>query len=70
MKKQKPDPDFCYRSNNGRGPLEAKVVEIAQDEDRIVLERRHKKARRNTTIFELSLKFFLSPRCGWLRMQR
>jgi hypothetical protein len=70
MKKQKPDPEFCYLSNNGKGPLEAKVIEIAQDENRIVLERRHKNARRNTAIFELPLNFFLSPKCGWLRVQR
>ena len=69
MKKQKPDPDFCYRSNNGRGPLEAKVVTIAPDKDTIVLERRHQRARRNTAIFELSLRFFLSPKCGWVRVK-
>ena len=70
MKKQKPDPEFCYLSNGGKGPLEAKIVEIAQDENRIVLERRHKSARRNTAIFELPLNFFLSPKCGWLRVHR
>lgn len=71
MKKQKPnDKDFCYLSNNGKGPLEAKVVEIVQDQDRIVLERRHKNARRNTALFELPLRFFLSPKCGWTRVQR
>ena len=70
MKKQKPDPEFCYLSNGGRGPLEAKIIEIAQDKDRIVLERRHKNARRNTAVFELPLKFFLSSKCGWLRVQR
>lgn len=69
MKKQKPDAEFCYRSNNGKGPLEAKVVSIAVDEDTIVLERRHENARRNTAIFELSLRFFLSPKCGWVRTQ-
>jgi len=69
-KKQRPDAEFCYLSNNGRGPLEAKVIEISQDEDRIILERRHKNAHRNTAIFELPLHFFLSPKCGWLRVQR
>ena len=71
MKKQKRgDPGFCYLSNNGRGPLEAKIVSIAVDDDTVILERRHKNARRNTSVFELSsLRFFLSPKCGWTKIE-
>ena len=68
MKKRKPDPDYCYRSNYGKGPLEAKIVSIAPENDTVILERRHQNARRNSTLFELSWKFFTSPKCGWIRV--
>lgn len=53
-----------YLSNNGRGPMMARVLCAT---DKIVkLEKwntKSKNPRRES--FPLSLKFFTSPRCGW-----
>lgn len=51
-----------YRSNDGRGPLTARILCVSFD--KVTMERFGPKGGRRTR-FELPLKFFLSPRCGW-----
>ena len=51
-----------FRSNDGVGPLTARIL-CATDRE-VTMERWHgnwRKAKR----FVLSLKFFMSPACGW-----
>lgn len=60
------DTNIIYRSNDGRGPDNARIIRIA--DDKVVMERwgkfgRKKKGRRQ---FELPIKFFLSDSCGWV----
>lgn len=56
-----------WRSNNGAGPLTARVLCVS---DGVVILERWKgkrKGNQNLRRFELPLKFFLSDKCGWKR---
>jgi hypothetical protein len=53
-----------FRSNYGSGPLVARILS-ATDKD-LRMERWPQSGGRKTR-FTLSLKFFLSPRCGWVK---
>ena len=60
-------PDTLFRSNNGAGPLLARILAV---KDGIVyLERWTEKGKRRTR-FTLTEKFLQSPRCGWKRVER
>lgn len=55
-----------FLSNYGKGPLTARIL-CATDKT-VRMERWRGKGRyRSTVQFELPLKFFLSPACGWVR---
>lgn len=51
-----------YRSNDGAGPLTARILCVTNDE--VLIERWHHRASKAKR-FRLPLRFFLSPRCGW-----
>lgn len=62
------DSTDIYYSNNGAGPLMARILYATNDT--VHMERWHLtgQARRR---FELPISYFLSPRCGWkLRKER
>jgi hypothetical protein len=56
------DHDARYRSNDGKGPLTARILCATTDE--VTMERWSNEHGKRTR-FTLPLKFFLSPRCGW-----
>ena len=51
-----------YRSNDGIGPLTARILCASNTE--VKMERWNRNWRKAVR-FVLPLKFFLSPRCGW-----
>lgn len=57
-----------WMSNNGKGPMMARVLSAT---DKIVhLERWNSKNKRpRPKQFPLSLRFFTSERCGWKRVE-
>lgn len=53
-----------YRSNNGKGPLRARLV--AADNRTVTLERWDERSKRKRrTVFKLPRRFFVSASCGW-----
>jgi hypothetical protein len=52
-----------YRSNNGTGPLRARVIKI--EGDRVFMERTQSARGPFAVRFTLSLAFWKSPRNGW-----
>jgi hypothetical protein len=56
------DQNDRYRSNNGVGPLLARILCVT---DKTVKMERWPEKGAGRTRFELSIKFFRSPRCGW-----
>lgn len=63
---QKVKPGVEFVSNDGKGPMRARILEVT--EAGVAMERWHVNAKRNTAYFVLSLEFLLSPRCGWKRI--
>jgi hypothetical protein len=61
------DQNDRYLSNDGKGPLTARILCVTQDT--VKLERWNKSRIRGHVRFELPLKFFVSPRCGWKRIE-
>jgi hypothetical protein len=62
------DPDARYRSNDGKGPLLARMVDVT--ETAFVMEHWHPRKHSMKTKFELPIWFLLySPSCGWKRIQ-
>lgn len=59
------DQNDIYRSNRGAGPLHARIL-CATDET-VKMERWEDRPDR-TTRFELSIKYLLSPGCGWKKI--
>lgn len=55
-----------YKSNNGRGPLCARV--IADDGEFVTMERWNEKRPKRTT-FQMPRWFLGSPACGWKRVK-
>lgn len=61
------DPDARYRSNDGKGPLIARMVDVTETD--FVMERWHSGKTARKTKFEIPIWFLLySPRCGWRRI--
>jgi hypothetical protein len=60
------DQNDRYRSNDGDGPLVARI--LCATNKAVTMERWTPKSPRRRTRFELPLKFFTSPRCGWRRV--
>jgi hypothetical protein len=62
--------EILYKSNHGRGPLMARVVNT--EPGRIVLERwdpRSKPKARRYIRFALSPRYMQSSRCGWKQVK-
>lgn len=53
-----------YRSNEGAGPLKARILCVG---DGYVHMERWKRSQESAVRFSLPIKFFLSDRCGWKR---
>lgn len=54
-----------FRSNDGTGPLTARILSVSRG---IVRMERWRNDPKKTVRFELSERFFLSPRCGWRKV--
>ncbi len=52
-----------YRSNNGKGPLMARIVRVVGDV--ATMERWNPSRPRRREQFTLPLAFLSSPHCGW-----
>lgn len=55
-----------FYSNNGAGPLTARILCVA--DNRVMMERwrgRTPISRRRPVRFDLSISYFMSERCGW-----
>lgn len=61
-------PEDRYLSNNGSGPMMARILRAT---DKIVtLEKWNTKSKRpRRDSFPLSVAFFTSPRCGWKKVK-
>lgn len=61
------DPEARYRSNDGKGPLTARMVDVT--EDSFVMERWSSRTPSRKTKFEIPIWFLLySPRCEWRKV--
>lgn len=61
------EPDARYRSNDGKGPLTARMVDVT--EENFVMERWSSRQTSRKTRFEIPIWFLLhSPRCGWRKV--
>ena len=56
--------DTIYISNNGKGPLLAKI--IARSNGRVKMVRWHEKLPNKLSCFELSEIYLNSVSCGWI----
>lgn len=54
-----------YRSNEGRGPLRAKVVTMFSDRRARLYRWNEKKGEARRVYFTLPMSYLESPRCGW-----
>ena len=60
------DSDKIFVSNNGAGPLAARILCVADGVAK--MERWNKKRPVNRTRFTLPVWFLSSPQCGWKSM--
>ncbi len=58
-------PDDIYRSNNGHGPLRARILSVSHG--KATMERWNEKGSRKDR-YEISVAYLMSPRCGWKKM--
>jgi hypothetical protein len=68
---EKPVPGQLYRSNNGAGPVMARV--LSADDAAVTLERWNgqwdERDSRVRTQFTIPMSFFLGKTCGWVPYQ-
>jgi hypothetical protein len=57
-----------FMSNNGSGPLMARILCIAGGVVRLERWNRKEPSKQRST-GEVSLKYFTSPRCGWKKVK-
>lgn len=57
------DTSDRFISNNGTGPLIARILAVADGKAR--MERWHRRNPKRTTQFELMIRFLQSTACGW-----
>lgn len=63
------DPPRVFVSNDGRGPLRARIVEVLPYGN-VRMQRWHKKSPSRLTYFTLPARFLESPSCGWKEKRR
>lgn len=56
-----------YRSNNGAGPLTARILCATNT---VVTMKRWRRSEDNAVVFKLPLRFLLSSNCGWRKVNQ